>query len=92
MFTRNKTEDSDLNTAIATAYREMAGLMSDTPEYASVVDQLTKLYALKETPSRVSADTLATIAANLAGIGIIVGYEHAHVITSKALAFIMKTK
>jgi len=43
-------------------------------------------------PKRISPDTLATIGANLLGIMIIIGHERAHVVTSKALGFIMKLR
>lgn len=45
-----------------------------------------------EKPPRVSPDTWAMIAANLAGIVVIVGYERLHVIASKALGFVFKTR
>ena len=92
MFTRNKIEDQNLDAAINELYSQLDGLTGDTDEYAKTLDQLTKLYALKANPSRVSADTLANIAANLTGILIVVGYEQKHVITTKALGFIAKLK
>lgn len=39
---------------------------------------------------RISPDTIAMIAANLVGIVLILGYEKADVITSKALGFVMR--
>lgn len=45
-----------------------------------------------EKSRRVSPDTLAIIAANVVGILLIIGYERANVVTSKALGFILKTK
>ena len=64
------------------------------PEYPAMVEQLTKLWALKEnsTPQRVSADVKATIAANLVGILLIVRHENVNVITSKALGFVQKLR
>src|SRR5688572_3118937 len=43
-----------------------------------------------EKPDRVSKDVLATIAANIAAVALVIGYERAHVVTTKALSFIMK--
>lgn len=40
---------------------------------------------------KVSHDTLAIVAGNLIGIAIVVGYERAHVLTSKAFGNILKT-
>lgn len=39
-----------------------------------------------------SADAILTAATSLVGIAIIVGYEHAHAVTSKALGFVLKPK
>lgn len=39
---------------------------------------------------KLSPDTILVVAGNLVGILLLVGYEHAHVITSKALGFILK--
>ncbi len=63
-------------------------------EFAKINDQYIKLYVLDEidtksnSSKRVSADVVATIMANLAGITLIVGHERAAVITSKALPLI----
>lgn len=45
-----------------------------------------------ETHGRVSKETLALIAANLAGIVVVLGYERANVIASKAFGFITKLR
>ncbi len=95
MFTLNPpVEESELDKAINEVIREMAMRSSDSEEYAKMVDQLTKLYSLKEIDSkkRVSPDTLAIVIGNLAGIILVVGHERAHVVTSKALNFIMKLR
>jgi hypothetical protein len=41
-------------------------------------------------PDKLSKDTLAIIGGNLAGILLVIGYERAHVVTTKALSFLMK--
>lgn len=68
--------------------------IEDPDEYAKSVDQLTKLQNILAANKRekVSADTLATIAANLAGILVIVKHEQVNVIASKALGFVMKLR
>ena len=58
-------------------------------EYAEWSDQLTKLHALRE-KNRVSKETLATIAANVLGIVVILNHERAHVIASKAFGLVKK--
>jgi hypothetical protein len=92
MFNQESSEKTELEKAISELLSEMAGAQGDSPEYAAMVDQLVKLHAMKteERRPRISPDTLATIAANLGGILIIVGHERAHIVTSKALGFIKR--
>jgi hypothetical protein len=95
MFTsKDPDEKSGLEEAIDTVLSEMAGVTTDSDEYAKMVDQLVKLYSLKDTDAkkRVSPDTLAMITGNLLGILVIVGHERAHVVTSKALSFVTKLR
>lgn len=47
MFTPFDTEDLDLDAAIASAYTDLRNHQADSDEYSKAVDQLTKLYALK---------------------------------------------
>lgn len=95
MLKKQQTEeDQALNEAIAHVYRDLEGYDADSPEFAKMVDQLSKLYELKPKPAkdRISTDTLITVGANLAGIVLILGFEKANVITSKALGFVSKLK
>lgn len=87
-------KDEALENAIAHVYNDLRNVEPDSPEFAKMVDQLTKLYELKPKPAkdRISADTLVTVGANLAGIVLILGFEKANVITSKALGFVSKLK
>lgn len=94
MFARIQREDSALVKEIDNLYSNMSDLDRSSDDYAAMVNQLTKLYKLKEINSRkrVSPDTLAIVAGNLAGILMIVGHEKAHVVTSKALSFVLKAR
>lgn len=87
-------EDWALQKEIDALLLDMYNEDKGSKEYLTKVDQLVKLYSLKEDKSknRVSADTLAIVAGNLAGILMIVGHEKAHVVTSKALGFILKAR
>lgn len=87
-------EKTGLEKAIDDVLTDMQGYTSETDEFAKAVDQLDKLYKLKtiDSPERVSPDTLAIIAGNLVGIVLIVGYERANVVTSKALTFVLKAR
>ncbi len=93
MFTRTN-EPTDLDLALTRAYSELSTKKPDSDEYGTIVDQISKLHALKveETPKPVSKDTWAIIAAQLASVVLIVSYEHAHVVTTKALGFAPKVK
>lgn len=89
MFRRSKVEETELDRAIDKVHAEMTGVPADSEDYAKMVKQLNKLYKLKNTSrsQRVSPDTLALIAGNIAVTLVIVGYEHAHVVTTRARDF-----
>ena len=63
-------------------------------EFATIVKQLSKLHKIRSSKKvdRVSMDTLLAVAGNLAGIVAILGYERTHIVTSKALSFVMKSR
>lgn len=68
-------------------------LSPDSEEYSNVLKTIERLNELKndnKSRRRVSPDTIALIIGNLVGIGLILGYEKAGVITSKALGFVLK--
>lgn len=93
MFATRK-ETTQLQETIATLQRVLDEETVEPSERPKLVDQLIQLHRLQNESSRgkVSADTLAAIAANLAGILIIVKHEQANVIASKALAFVTKLR
>jgi hypothetical protein len=93
MFTKKISQNTELlDGAIRDATTDLDDHKSTSPEYGTVVDQLTKLYAIKEknTPDALSSNTLITAGAHLAGILLIVGYEHKHVLTTSATKFMGK--
>jgi hypothetical protein len=98
MFTKHKPEEENpnLDEAIDLALLELQKHAPYTTEYIKVVEQLEKLYKLRapkpELQKPVSLDTVLTVAGNIAGIVIILGYERAHVITSKAFSLIIKPR
>lgn len=94
MFINRKNEDLGLQKEIDRVTQLMSEMSPALSEYDDLMATLSKLYALKETnsKSRVSKDTLAIVAGNLAGILMIVGHEKAHVVTSKALNFVLKAR
>jgi 5'(3')-deoxyribonucleotidase len=63
-------------------------------EYATGIDQFVKLNEIKAKHAKktISPDTWAVIAANLLGIALILHYERADIVTSKAIGFVSKLK
>ena len=63
-----------------------------TPEYTKMVDNLKKLYEIKNCNrnDKIKPDTIATVGTNLFGIWLILNYEKINIITSKALGFVLK--
>lgn len=90
---RITTEPTALDTAIDEALAQLTHHAADSEEYAAITNQVVRLMKLKEKPShsRVDRNTMAMIAGNLAGIGMILSYERTHVITSKALGFVLRS-
>lgn len=94
---KTPSEPTALDEAIASALKDLSTFTADAEEYATIVDQLTKLHALKEEPNKfhwknIDPNTLVLAGANVFGILAIVEFERVGVITSKALGFIGKLK
>ena len=86
--------ENKLQKAIDSLLDEMETVNGDSPEYARMTEQLTKLYeAQKSTRTpRLSPDAAFAVIGNLAGILTIVHYEQLGIVTSKALSFVIKPK
>lgn len=79
--------------AIISASSALKDHKPDSEEYATIVDQITKLKALmpeKQTRKPLSYDAIFTVIGSLTGIGMIIRHEELNVITSKALSFVKK--
>ncbi len=74
--------------------KEMDDILTDADEYERKLTHLERLTKLQneERGARVSPDTLAVVAGNLLGILTIVAYEQKHVMVSKALGLILRSK
>lgn len=94
MAFKKQKELSKLDVAIADVLSDMRGFTSDADEYSAMVEQLVKLHALKEaeTPKKLDKDTILIVAGNLVGIAMILSFEKTHVITTKAIQFMLKPK
>lgn len=93
LFKRN--ESSDLDGAIAKLKLELDTYGPGDPEWDDHLNQLERLIELRSKTApkdRISPDTLVLVAGNLLGILIIVGYEHSHVMVSKASGFIIRPR
>ena len=71
---------------------QMSTMDRTSKEYSDIADNLDRVCKAKsyESNRRISPDTIAIVAGNLLGILIILGYERADVITTKALGFVLK--
>lgn len=94
MTTENSSDKHGLESVIDNVLSEMVSVDAGSAEFEKMTDQLVKLHKMKtdDRPPRVSPDVLATVAANLAGILIIVGHERFHIVTSKALGFVLRVR
>lgn len=94
MFDETPQSMLKLEAAIDAAMKKLDDHDVASPEYAHIVDQISKLHRLKEEekPSKISKDTLAMITANLAGIVLIITHERVNVITTKALSLLLKPR
>lgn len=80
-----------LQVAIDQVLLEMQTVTADSPEFAKLTDQLVILTkALPNKEPKVKMDTLLTVGGNLAGILLILNFEKANVIATKALGFVGK--
>lgn len=81
-----------LDMEIDSVLEELQYHEKDSKEYAQILSQLEKLMKMQDMKRgrHLKPDTVAQIAANLAGIGLILNYEKLSVITTKALGFIIK--
>lgn len=91
---KTKYDTTDLEEAIAQVHAKLKDVSPTSEEYTKMVEQLDKLYKLKqsEKPERISRNAVLAIVGNLAGIGLILQHERIGVIGSKALGFVSKIR
>jgi len=89
-----KEDPSVLDEPIAKLLTEMNTYDPDTEEFRVAIEYLERLMKLKteERRSSISPDTMAIVIGNLLGILIIVAYEQKHVMVSKGMGLILRTK
>lgn len=95
MFKKKTSQERPgLITAIDETLAQLNNHESDSEEFKELLTQLERLYKLqtpKTSAAPLSADTIVSASANLAGILMIISYEHVHAIGSKAVSFVRKT-
>lgn len=87
--------DSKLNDPIDRLLKEMDEFGPGTSEYSERLDELERLMALqnKETwTRRIDPNQIVTGLASIGGIVAIVAYEQKHVMVSKALGMVLRSK
>jgi hypothetical protein len=98
MFKKTTPEPTKLEKEIDHLLTDMAEEDRNTSIYNDMVTQLDVLYTKKlaekelNQKTRVSAEAKVTIAANLAGILLIVGHERAFVISKTAISFVRQLR
>lgn len=93
MFTRAK-KPTLLDEAVDRLLLDLERQSIGSEEYDKTLELLSKLQKMRadEKPAPISKDTMLTVGANLLGIMMIIGYEHQHVLTSRALNMLQKPK
>lgn len=92
VFERKKR--SVVDEEIDRVHSKMLEVEMISEDYIALLAALDRLIKLKseERSNRVSPDTLAIVGGNLAGILIVVGYEYGHVIASRGMNMLLRTK
>ena len=91
LFQKNPSE---LDAPIHAVLNAMEDYGPESEEFEALTGKLERLERLKHETCgfRVSPDTLAVVAGNLLGILTIVAYEQKHVMVSKALGMVLRSK
>lgn len=89
---KRSKKQTNLEKEIDNVLEKMATTDKNSDEYNKMARNLELLFNAKskEKDRRISNDTIAIVAANILGIVLILGYEKANVITSKALGFVIR--
>ena len=89
-----KKEKTSLDELIDTVQTQMFGYDADSDEFKKAAKRLDLLYKMRSSTStdRLNINTAVAVVGNLAGILLILNHERLHVVTSKALSFVLKTR
>lgn len=96
MFGRTpKGVESKLDNVMDTVLNEMEYVTPKSEEYPALLSHLERVVQLRQSQDwkkRISPDSVIMVAGNLLGILVIVAYEQKHVMTSKGLNFVLKSR
>lgn len=95
MIKKKTTEQTAIDKAIEEAYTQLAKHTAGTDEHNAIVKQIVefeKILAEKKKSRTISPDTMLIVGANIVGILLVLNFEKADVITSKAFGLIGKLK
>lgn len=90
-FTK-KDKRTNLEKEIDQLIQDMRVVAPNSESYSAMAENLEKLCKANSYKSdrHISPDTLAVVAGNLIGIGLILNHERLEVISSKALGFVLR--
>lgn len=88
----NSAIQSKLDEEILAALNELESLETTSDDYGTTIDRIAKLQKLKSEGQiqLPSMDTVLVVGANIFGILWLTRYEREHVISSKALGFVLR--
>ncbi len=93
-FLKRKDKRTELEKEIDDEIEYLRSIACDVEDYEQKYDdeltRLERLKKLKDEKKSISPDTLLVVLANLLGIALILGYEKAGVVTSKAMNFVLR--
>jgi hypothetical protein len=94
VLSKSSDESEGLIRTITQAESDLQTMDAGSEEYAKALAHLERLYKLKtQTVSKqIDPNTVVLVIGNLLGILILVGYEHSHVIGSRAIGLVGKLR
>lgn len=94
MFKKTQPVNVNLEDAITDCYKVLKTQLPDSKEHAATVRQIVELEKHRDSNKSkgISPDTILLVAANILGILLVLNYERAGVVTSKAFGMIGKVR
>lgn len=96
MFNKEQTEKTLIDKEIDSVHEQMQSFAADDEQYSEMLNRLERLHKLqiaeKANKKTVSPDAIVSASASIIGIAMILGFEKANIITSKAMSFVFKPK